>query len=89
MASVFISIPTLLVAEGLAGFAMPARASRYPHGHRAGLFLSMLDADVLASIENPDRVSTSISVGILMKSKPGRALPQIASTQQGLLEACS
>ena len=67
MGSTFISILTLVDAEALAGFAMPARASAFSSKNSK----NVLNADALAGIAKPARALASISDSILMKVEAG------------------
>ena len=65
MALAFISILTLMNAEALSGFTMPARAS--PSSSQN--YLILMNTNCPAGIAKLDRASTSISVSILMNAE--------------------
>ena len=65
MASKFIGIMTLMEAEALAGFAMPARASAF----NTLLLILLLNIDALAGIAKPSRATASISASIPMNDE--------------------
>ena len=67
MASAFIGILTLMDAEALAGFAMPARASAFSSKN----YKNVPKADALAGVVKTDRSSASISIIILMNGETG------------------
>ena len=63
--SAFIIILTLMDAEALAGFAMPARTLAFS----AILYILLLNADAQAGIAMPARASASISAIILVNAE--------------------
>ena len=83
MASAFIGILTLMDAEALAGFAMPARASAF----NTFLLFLLLNADALAGIAKPARASASTSVSMLMNVEPMSGF--VPNGPQGVLDAYS